>query len=165
MTDIKTADRKKPNKTRKLRNQLIDPSLQVKFALYSLLLSLSLVGVLIVVGYLRMREFTSILVELTGAEEEIRELLKTYYFDLAIWVSAVFLTFLAVTVTTYIKISHRLLGPSIAFHHHITALIAGNYEHRTFLRPKDAFKQIADDLNRLSANLEEDGPEKPSKPE
>ena len=143
---------------RQLRNLLVEPTTQIKFAIYSLLLSLSLVVVLGLVAYNRIAEFTEVLLELTGAREEVLELMAEYYVDLGISVLIVFLVFLAITMSIYIRISHRLLGPAVAFKHHIKALSEGQYEHRTFLRQKDAFKEIADELNRLSETLEKKHP-------
>ena len=139
---------------RRIKNLLLQPQIQIKFAIYSLLLSVSLVAVLSFVVYHRVAEFTEILLELTGAREEVLELMEEYYTDLRISAFTVFLIFLGITMGTYVRISHRLLGPAIAFKHHIKALIKGQYEHRTFLRQKDAFKELADDLNKLSETLE-----------
>jgi len=46
------------------------------------------------------------------------------------------------------------VGPTVAFRRHLRALAAGDYSARTYLRPHDAFQEVADELNALSRALE-----------
>jgi signal transduction histidine kinase len=49
--------------------------------------------------------------------------------------------------------THKLVGPTVAFRRHIRMLTEGRYDYRTTLRKGDAFQEVADDLNHLSAHL------------
>ena len=49
--------------------------------------------------------------------------------------------------------SHRLLGPVIPIRRQIKSLIDGNYENKIVLRQSDEFKNIAEDLNKLTDTL------------
>ncbi len=51
--------------------------------------------------------------------------------------------------------SHRIYGPMVAIRKHLSALLSGDYDHRTQLRKNDEFKEVAEDLNRLCEKLGE----------
>jgi methyl-accepting chemotaxis protein len=69
------------------------------------------------------------------------------------FVSAACFAFVLTTVT--IVVSHRVYGPVFAIRKHVSALAKGDFGHRTQLREKDEFKDLAADLNQLSTLLQE----------
>ena len=103
--------------------------------------------------YLHLFDFYNLVIELTDLEGEVREILSVYYSSLLYWITGVVLLYLGVTVGLSIYYTHRLVGPTIAFRRHIRSLIDGNFESRVTLRKKDAFMEVADDLNELAAQL------------
>jgi signal transduction histidine kinase len=57
-------------------------------------------------------------------------------------------------IAAVLVLSHRFYGPMVALRKHVTALAQGDYAHRTHLRKKDEFKDLAAELNQLSEKLE-----------
>ncbi|MCX6127084.1 MAG: hypothetical protein NTV34_20365, partial [Proteobacteria bacterium] len=52
-----------------------------------------------------------------------------------------------------IKLTHSLIGPTVAFRRHIKMIADGKYDYKTVLRSGDAFREVAEDLNALSDEL------------
>ncbi len=135
------------NRRRKI---LLKPFLQLQFGLYSVLpFSVALVYILYTL-WIRVRY---ILLE-TGVDQDallhVRE--QGLEASLNVFLALVFFTFCNMLVSTVL--TFRLVGPTIAFRRHLRALIAGDYNVRTKLRRNDAFREVARDLNKLSAVLE-----------
>lgn len=140
--------------SRSIRNYALQPLLQVKLGLYSILLSF--VFALIVAGilYFNLAKFSSIIVQLTGVEEEVNDLLEQYIAPAKIQVLLTLATYVVLNMIGTIFLTHRLIGPTVAFRRHIRMIAEGKLQYRTNLRKGDAFVEVADDLNNLSAILE-----------
>jgi len=140
--------------SRSIRNYALQPLLQVKLGLYSILLSF--VFALIVAGilYFNLAKFSSIIVQLTGVEEEVNDLLEQYIAPAKIQVLLTLVTYVVLNMIGTIFLTHRLIGPTVAFRRHIRMIAEGKFQYRTNLRKGDAFVEVADDLNNLSALLE-----------
>lgn len=140
--------------SRSIRNYALQPLLQVKLGLYSILLSF--VFALIVAGilYFNLAKFSSIIVQLTGVEEEVNDLLEQYIAPAKIQVLLTLATYVVLNMIGTIFLTHRLIGPTVAFRRHIRMIVEGKLQYRTNLRKGDAFVEVADDLNNLSALLE-----------
>ena len=138
---------------RSFKNFLLQPSLQLPFGMYSVLISLVFSIMICVVLYVNLGKFVEVVLELTGVEDEVRDLMIQYMQPARIQMVGLVGLYVLTSVFFSIKITHRLVGPTIAFRKHIQSLIDGNYEHRTVLRQGDAFTEVATDLNRLSDEL------------
>jgi sensor histidine kinase YesM len=64
---------------------------------------------------------------------------------------AVMFTFVVTSIA--LIVSHRIYGPVYAIRKHLAAITAGEFNHRTHLRKNDEFKDVAQDLNKLSEIL------------
>ena len=73
-------------------------------------------------------------------------LMSTYCFLL--------LSFLCSALFLGLVITHRYLGPMVPIQRHVKNLLEGKFEHSIQLRKNDQFKELADDLNRLAARLQ-----------
>jgi signal transduction histidine kinase len=51
--------------------------------------------------------------------------------------------------------AHRMIGPMVPIRRQTEALKNGDYSARVTLRKRDAFSELADDLNELAQVLEE----------
>ncbi|MAE97374.1 MAG: hypothetical protein CL910_22215 [Deltaproteobacteria bacterium] len=72
----------------------------------------------------------------------------------ALWAVAVMAILFSLTLAgLWIFHSYRILGPEVAFRRHVEALKNGDYAARVHLRKRDAFVELARDLNELSAIL------------
>ena len=141
-------------KKRKIRNYLLQPLVQVKLGLYSVLLAFVFAGTVAAILTIHLGDFASIVMALTNVEAEVNELLNTYMTDLWRWLVLSIFVFLVANIVVSILFTHRLVGPTFAFRRHIRSLAEGNYQVRTFLRKGDAFIEVADELNNLAEVLE-----------
>ena len=140
---------------RRIKNFLLQPLLQVRLGIYSI--SLALVFSLMVGGllYLNFYRFYDLVLELTDLRDEVTVLLESYIHDTTWWVGACIGVYLIMSVTVSIVYTHKLVGPTYAFRRHIANLGRGEYSSRVILRKNDAFLEVAEDLNRLAAVLEQ----------
>ena len=139
---------------RKLSNYLLQPLIQVKLGLYSIILSLAFGFAMLWLFYINFYRLYDMILELTDLKEEIGLLLTTHIQDSIGWlVIGTGLYFVLVTLTS-VFYTHRLVGPTYAFRRHIQELAKGNYSSRVNLRKRDAFAEVADDLNQLADTLQ-----------
>ncbi|MFK7823558.1 MAG: hypothetical protein AB8G05_05345 [Oligoflexales bacterium] len=144
-----------PKDQRRLRNYLLQPLLQVKLGLYSIILALCFSSVIILIVYLNMKDFADIVVVLTEHESEIRELFFEYAAISQWWISFFVLGFLLSNIIISVTYTHKLVGPTIAFKNQLERLRSGDFSQKVSIRKGDAFMEIANELNLLTEILEE----------
>jgi methyl-accepting chemotaxis protein len=141
-----------PTEPERRGKYLLKPMLQLKVGIYHVILGTCFVFTLIGVLHSQWIRFRTWL-ELTELRTMIDSEVMAYVQSTALWVGLATIIFLGVSVVITILTTHRMVGPTVAFQRHIQALIAGNYDARTNLRPDDAFQEVAADLNALSEVL------------
>ena len=143
-----------PKSRRSFKNVALQPMLQVKIGIYcifiSVFLGLSVGGII----YLNMRQFFQVIVELTGAQDEVKGLMLDYMKPAVIEVGIAIGLYIIAIIFVTLLYTHRFVGPTIAFRRHIQMISKGNYKYKTILREGDAFSEVANDLNSLSELLE-----------
>ena len=139
---------------RQLKNFLLQPLLQVKLGLYSILLAAAFSTVIYYILYMNLKDFGEIVLALTDTESEIRDLFLTYMQETQWWLLLAVFFFLMANVTISIVYTHKLVGPTIAFRNHVQRLIDGQFKSRVHLRQNDAFLELAATLNQLAEALE-----------
>ncbi len=141
---------------RRLRNFLLQPLLQIKLGLYTIILAIlfsaSVAGIL----YVQLGKVFEIVIQLTDVEEEVKDLLMTYINGTTWWFLLAIGIFIAANILVSVTYTHKLVGPTYAFRRHILQLVDGKAGARTFLRKGDAFSEVADALNLLSEKMEAD---------
>ena len=148
-------DKKAPVKaSRSFKNYALQPLLQIKLGLYSILLSLGFALVVSGILYINLAKFSDIILQLTGVEDEVKDLLNQYIAPAKIQVLATIVIYVAINIVVTILYTHKLIGPTIAFRRHVRMIADGKLQYRTVLRKGDAFEELADDLNKLSTFLE-----------
>ena len=140
---------------RKLSNFMLQPLLQIRLGLYSILLSLAFCLALVAIFYINFYKFYDLVLELTDLREEVTDILQSYVRGLIGWVAVGTTVYFFITVAVSIFFTHRLVGPTYAFRRHIRELKNGNYGSRVVLRKGDAFQEVAEDLNDLAVTLEQ----------
>ena len=135
---------------RRLRNLLLQPLLQIKLGLYSIILAFLFSGAVAAILYIQLGKVFEIVIQLTDVEEEVTELLMTYINGTTWWLLLAMGVFLIANIIISIMYTHKLVGPTYAFRRHILDLCDGKTGARTFLRKGDAFTEVADALNKLS---------------
>jgi methyl-accepting chemotaxis protein len=139
---------------RRIKNMLIDPLVQVRLGLYSILLALIFSCVVSYILYANLSKFAVIVMALTDVEEEVKGLFVTYMADARWWLLLAIVIFLIVNIAISIFFTHKLIGPTVAFSRQLNSLIAGDYSTRVNLRKGDSFLDIAEKLNQLSEKLQ-----------
>ena len=140
---------------RKLSNFMLQPLLQIRLGLYSILLSLAFCLALVGIFYVNFNKFYDLVLELTDLREEVTDILRSYVSGLIGWLAIGTTVYFFITVAVSIFFTHRLVGPTYAFRRHIRELKNGNYGSRVVLRKGDAFQEVAEDLNDLALTLEQ----------
>lgn len=142
---------------RRIRNLLLQPLLQVKLGLYSIILSTLFTIVFCWMVYHSFRRLFDLILDLTDLRDEVMEIINSNLVDMGWWLIIVVTGYWLLTVVISIVFTHKLVGPTVAFRRHIKALSKGNYESRLTLRKGDAFSEVAEDLNQLAEDLQKRG--------
>ena len=150
----KSGEKPAGQKARSVRNYILQPLLQVKLGLYSIVLSLIFALAMGVVLYLNLAKFSEVILQLTGVEDEVKDLLNQYLRPAMIEIAGLMILYVALTMIVAVMFTHKLIGPTIAFRRHIRMIAEGKFQYRTKLRKGDAFQEVASDLNKLSEFFE-----------
>ncbi len=142
------------NNRRKLRNFLINPAFQLKYAFWLSASGLTLVSMNAALFYLYTRENYSTLVELSPMTDDVRRLLQTELRLIILQLSALSLAFVILMTLLGIVISHRAAGPLFHFNRIFREIAEGNRQARVRLRPGDDFQDVAASFNRMMDSLE-----------
>jgi methyl-accepting chemotaxis protein len=143
------------NENRKARNLLLKPALQLKLALYALMLSLVFILLTLLFGKLYFEQTYITLVENTTQGEYIQAIITQQMHDfksMSLLLLVGYTVMMVVLITVY---THRMIGPTLPIMRHIKALKNGFYSHRVQLRRHDCFQELADELNTLAETLEQ----------
>jgi signal transduction histidine kinase len=141
--------------SRSLKNYALQPLLQIKLGLYSVILSTLFAVLIVVILYTNLAKFSDIILELTGVKEEVQDLLDQYLSPAVYQIVAAAVCYVLINLVMTIVYTHKLIGPTIAFRRHVRMIAEGKYQYRTVLRKGDAFNELADDLNKLSSLMEQ----------
>ena len=146
---------------RRIVNFLLQPLLQLRIGFMNVVVSLVFVVVLGVYVYQKLVQFADVVAALTEADDEVSNLLAGYLGSVGWTALGLAVCFVLASLAASVYMTHRMVGPTIAFRRHIKALMDGNYRAKTTLRRGDAFVEVAEDLNRLSDKLTEVVPRAP----
>jgi len=135
---------------RSVLNLLLQPFVQLRIGFVTIGTALLFVLFLASFFYLKLMQFTDVIVTLTQADQEIHALLGNYLESIAWTAVGGAIVFVIVNLLLTIYLTHKMVGPTIAFRRHINALMEGNFSAKIRLRRGDAFEEVAEDLNRLS---------------
>lgn len=135
---------------RRIQNFLIEPGIQIRYGMYISLFGVLLVLLLALTFYSTLQEDIMFLVQLTDVPQQAYllindRLMETFYFGIAL-----ILVFGAICFMVGIYITHRFVGPIVAFRRHVQMLKQEDFNYKTHLRPKDDFRDLAEELNSLS---------------
>jgi methyl-accepting chemotaxis protein len=141
-----------PNGQRRMANFLLQPSLQLRLPAYFLLITIGFGMVLAVAVTGAYRN----LYETVAAEQPayVEQILHAQTQDFILFSSMIAIGYLLTVLVVSVVHSHRMVGPSVALRRHVEALKNGDFSARVALRRKDAFGDLAEDLNELAMLLE-----------
>ena len=140
---------------RLLKNWLLQPLLQIRLGIYSIILAAIFSLAIGFILYFSLGDFSEIVLALTDSESEVMALFESYLASTRWWIAIIVTGYFITTLSVSIVFTHRLVGPTVAFRNHIVKLRDGDYEGRITLRKGDAFWEVADELNKLTEVLAE----------
>lgn len=140
-------------KKRKLSNFLLQPLLQTKIGIYSIVLSFAFAMLIGVICYVNLGDLFEFIIDMTDAPDEMHNIIRSYLISMQAWIYLSLACYVAITIALSIWYTHRLVGPTVAFRRHLEAIDNGEFEHRTILRKNDAFWEVAEKLNEVSDNM------------
>jgi len=135
---------------RKLINYLLQPFVQLRIGVFSIVTALLFVFGLGTHVYLKLNQFADVVVTLTQADDEIHRLLSDYLVTVGWTAAGGAVLFILVNLVTTVYFTHKMVGPTVAFRRHIKAIMSGNFDAKVVLRKGDAFGEVAQDLNSLA---------------
>ncbi len=145
---------------RRFRNYLLQPFLQVKIGLYTIFLSIAFVGALLSIISYRLGDLFTLLLEMSDVKAEVLQAFNKLMQGILIEIGLSAIVYLILTIATSIFLTHRLVGPTIAFRRQIQLLKDHKFDSRVTLRAGDAFSEVADALNNLAEHLESENRQK-----
>lgn len=140
---------------RSIKNLLLQPAVQLRFGIYATFLSVIFSIAVLTILYINILGLSDIVATITGIDSEIRNLFHSYIITSVWWIISFLILFVISSLIFAIISTHRLVGPTVAFRNHIDKLCKGQFDQRVRIRKYDAFHEVADELNRLSAYLQE----------
>ena len=138
---------------RKTIHFVLDPAHQLRVPLYLLLITLAFAGGWVASVVVAFRKFYRVLEAEQPAYFET--MLQSQVSDLALITLLLGVTYAGVILTVSVIHSHRLVGPGVALRRQIERLKQGDYSARIQLRKRDAFRDVADELNELTQLLQD----------
>ncbi|RME14587.1 MAG: hypothetical protein D6797_08440 [Bdellovibrio sp.] len=149
---------------RKLRNFLLIPEFQLKYALYFILFSFFSASVFYFTFYIWSLHFVETILKTEVASPEISHVIDLFLKRLTevnwLFIAYVLLSIIFSSITA-IVVTHRVAGPMIAIKRVVAEFKNGNVNVRFSFRQRGDLKNIEDDLNdlldlaRKGANLNE----------
>lgn len=134
------------------RQLILKPLLQFQLGVYCIALAIMLAVALIWILHSQWLRFNQWLSYQKLDAEALGEI-ERYASEFALYFGIVMAIYIVTTVAVSILLTHRMVGPTVAFRRHIRNLADGNYSAKTILRRHDAFDDVADELNGLSEAL------------
>ena len=142
------------NENRRATNLLLRPMLQLKLALYALILTLVFVSITVLFAKLYFEQTYITLVENTTQAEYIQAVLTEQVHSFKSMSLLLLVAYTVLMVVLVLVYTHRMIGPTLPIMRHIKALKNGFYGHRVKLRRYDCFQELAEELNALAKELE-----------
>lgn len=138
---------------RSLKNYFINPSFQMRMAIYFISAAVAVTGFLLIMMYGYLAEVRSIVANSPGltmtTQVQIGEVISR-----VIQISMGFLVLMVVGIWSYaLVVSHRIAGPMVAILSFINQLRQGNYTQQRQLRPYDELAPIMQALHELANDL------------
>jgi nitrogen fixation/metabolism regulation signal transduction histidine kinase len=143
---------------RSMRNILLRPAFQLKYAFYFVGMTLVTMGAVFLLFLLSLEDMISTLAVVYRIEPEVIGAIQQSLRTATYTTIAVAVLFGAISVSLGIILTHRLVGPMVPIRRLIRQLTEGEYGVQGRLRTKDDYQEVMNDLNALSKKLIERHP-------
>jgi methyl-accepting chemotaxis protein len=145
---------------RRKMNLLLQPGMQLKLPVILMIVTLGFVALQVAHTQFAYGKIFEIVLKEAGRPPFLEKLIREQTGDYVEVTSALTLLYIVVVVILWLAHGHRVIGPMVSLQRQIEALKNGDYGARVRLRKRDAFEEIAEDLNELAQVLEEPGKER-----
>ena len=142
------------SENRKAANLLLKPVLQLKLALYAIMLTMIFLCTTVFFGKMYFEQTYITLVENTTQAEYIQAVVTQQVHQFKSMFQLLLVVYSVLMVVLITVYTHRMIGPTLPIMRHIRALRDGFYSQRVRLRRHDCFQELADELNKLAETLE-----------
>jgi methyl-accepting chemotaxis protein len=136
-------------------NLLLQPALQLKLPAILLLVTLGFAALQVAHTQFAYGKLFDVVLEEAGRPPFLENLLKEQTGDYLEVTTVFTLLYIFVVVVLSVAYAHRMIGPMVPIRRQTEALKNGDYSARVTLRKRDAFTELAEDLNELARILEE----------
>ena len=136
-------------------NLLLQPALQLKLPAMLLFVTLGFAALQVAHTQFAYGKLFDVVLEEAGRPPFLEDLLKEQTGDYLEVTSALTLVYIFVVLVLSVAYAHRMIGPMVPIRRQTEALKNGDYSARVTLRKRDAFSELAEDLNELARMLEE----------
>jgi HAMP domain-containing protein len=136
-------------------NLLLQPALQLKLPLLLLAVTLGFAALQVAHTEFAFGKLFEIVLEEAGHPPLLEGLLRDQTGDFIEVTGALTVLYVLVVMILSVAYAHRMIGPTVALRRQVEAMKNGDYDARVTLRQRDAFSELAEDLNELARVLEE----------
>lgn len=139
--------------TRSIKNFLIDPNFQIKYALYFAASGVAVMGALFALISIRLNEMVQKIVSINMTDIGLENSFSHLLYDITLFT---LITFVANTIFSFlfaIYMTHRISGPAMVIERYIKEMTAGTYESHRTLRKSDDLQAVMAALRELAATL------------
>ena len=135
-------------------NILLLPSLQLGMSAAILAITITFLLCIAVMFYIGLQPMAETLMESTGVDNEMKSLVLDQLWQAAVQCGLLIFLYAGFLVALTLAITHRMIGPTIAFKRHVDNLLKGDFDSRVRLRTSDAFQDLASRLNELAVKFD-----------
>lgn len=138
---------------RKIKNFLINPRFQLKYIFWTTLWGLLLIISNALVFYFYTSENYQIFIELNDITPEAKAVLYEELYIIVTKLVVFSSLFLIIVSAMGIQMGHKVAGPMYKFKMIFEKIKQGDHSQRIHLRPKDEFRDVADEFNKMMDEL------------
>ncbi|MCP4004846.1 MAG: hypothetical protein GY725_11675 [bacterium] len=139
---------------RKTLNLILQPMVQLKLPVYLLVLTFAFAGTFWAHSYITYERLFEITLEHTDQPEYFERVISAQTENFKVVSATLAIAYVLLMLGISVLVTHRLVGPTVAFRRHIESLKNQDYSARIILRRADAFAEVARELNELAEVME-----------
>lgn len=138
---------------RKVRNFLINPKYQLRYAFWTVASGLFLVGMYSIILYSKIKENYTLLVALSPMDDAAKMQLYLELNEIMIKLGIASAAFLFLMAFLALVVSHRTVGALYHFKRVFDEVREGRMGARIHLRPRDDFQEVAQSFNEMMEKI------------
>ena len=138
---------------RSLKNYLINPNFQIKYALYFATSGMAMMGLLFTLITSRLSDAVAAMGDSNLDSLGLESAISLLIFDVSLFCVIGFFLNIIFSFAFAIYMTHRVAGPGLVIERYIAEIKAGEYDSTRTLRKSDDLQAIMSALRDLAAHL------------